>query len=63
MWWRDFGTSDSISGPINSTEEDGRGDAQNRLGDLSQRVQVENQDELGELAVQINHTAEELARR
>ena len=41
----------------------GRGDAQNRLGDLSQRVQVENQDELGELAVQINHIVEELTRR
>ena len=32
-------------------------------GDLSQRVQVENQDELGELTVQINHLVEELARR
>ena len=32
-------------------------------GDLSQRVQVENQDELGELAVQINQMIEELARR
>ena len=31
--------------------------------DLSQRVQVENQDELGELAVQINQMVEELARR
>ncbi len=32
-------------------------------GDLSQRVQVENRDELGELAVQINQMVEELARR
>ena len=32
-------------------------------GDLPQRVRVENQDELGELAVQITHTAGELARR
>ena len=30
-------------------------------GDLSQRVEVENQDELGELAAQINQMAEVLA--
>lgn len=50
----------SVIDPVRRMEE-----AMQRIasGDLSQRVQVENQDELGELAVQINHTAEELARR
>ena len=50
----------SVIDPVRRMEE-----AMHRIasGDLSQRVRVENQDELGELAVQINHAAEELARR
>jgi len=50
----------SVIEPVRRMEE-----AMHRIasGDLSQRVQVENQDELGELAVQINHMIEERARR
>ena len=50
----------SVIDPVRRMEE-----AMQRVasGDLSQRVQVENQDELGELTVQINHLVEELARR
>ena len=50
----------SVIDPVRRMEE-----AMQRVasGDLSQRVQVENQDELGELTVQINHLVQELARR
>ncbi len=50
----------SVIDPVRQMKE-----AMHRIasGDLSQRVQVENQDELGELTVQINHLVQELARR
>ena len=48
----------SVIGPVRRMEE-----GMHRLasGDFSQSVQVENRDELGDLAVQMNNTAEELA--
>lgn len=49
----------SVIDPVRRMEE-----AMQRLasGDFSQSVHVDNRDELGELAAQINYTAEELAR-
>ena len=49
----------SVVGPVRGIGRAMRGFA---LGDFSQRVEVENKDELGELAGRVNQTGEDLAR-